>query len=75
MEFKSNGYFNSIVGRVANRIGGAKFSLDNKNYKLYSILHQIMITWRIGFNKKIWKIDNIEEKKNSIKCVIKLSFT
>ena len=29
----SNGYFNATVGRVANRIGGARFSLDDRNYK------------------------------------------
>ena len=29
----SNGYFNAIVGRVANRIGGAQFSLNDRNYK------------------------------------------
>lgn len=27
-------YFGSLVGRVANRIGGAKFTLDGKTYKL-----------------------------------------
>ena len=32
----SNGYFNSIVGRVANRIGGAQFSIDDKDYKLFA---------------------------------------
>ena len=26
---ESHGYFNTIVGRVANRIGSSKFSIDN----------------------------------------------
>ena len=68
---ESNGYFNSIIGRVANRIGSAKFSLDKNQYQLYpntppNHLHG----GKIGFNKKIWKIDNIQEEKNSIKCVM-----
>ena len=68
---ESNGYFNSIIGRVANRIGSAKFSLDKNQYQLYpntppNHLHG----GKVGFNKKIWKIDNIEEKSNSIKCVM-----
>ena len=68
---ESNGYFNSIIGRVANRIGSAKFSLDKNHYQLYpntppNHLHG----GKVGFNKKIWKIDNIEEEKNSIKCVM-----
>lgn len=29
-----NPYFNAVVGRVANRIGGARFTLDGKEYKL-----------------------------------------
>ena len=68
---ESNGYFNSIIGRVANRIGSAKFSLDKNQYQLYpntppNHLHG----GKTGFNKKIWKIDNIEEEENSIKCVM-----
>ena len=67
----SHGYFNSIVGRVANRIGGAQFSLNDKNYKLFpntppNHLHG----GKTGFNKKIWKIDKIEENKDSTKCVL-----
>ena len=33
---ESHGYFNTIVGRVANRIGSSKFSIDNNEYQLYS---------------------------------------
>ena len=57
----SNGYFNSIVGRVANRIGGAQFSLGDKNYKLFSNTPPNHLHGgKTGFNKKIWKIANIE---------------
>ena len=68
---ESHGYFNSIIGRVANRIGSAKFSLDSKNYELHpntppNHLHG----GKIGFNKKIWNIDNIDEKNKSINCTM-----
>ncbi len=68
---ESNGYFNSIIGRVANRIGNAKFSIDNHNYQLYqnappNHLHG----GKVGFNKKIWEIDNIKEEDSSIKCTL-----
>lgn len=33
-ESKDNGYFGATVGRVANRIGGGKFTLDGKEYTL-----------------------------------------
>ena len=67
----SNGYFNSIVGRVANRIGGAQFSLDDKVYKLFANTPPNHLHGgKTGFNKKIWKIDSIEEKTDYTKCVL-----
>ncbi len=48
-------YFGGTIGRYANRIGGAKFSLDGKTYKLPAndgpnTLHAGIT----GFNKHIW---------------------
>ena len=68
---KAEGYFNSIIGRVCNRIGNSKFNLNNKEYNLFSNnpphhLHG----GREGFNKKIWKIDEIKKDNNSIKCIL-----
>jgi len=68
----SNGYFNSIVGRVANRIGSSKFTIDNNEYSLYpNTSPNHLHGGKVGFNKKIWKIENIDEKENSIRCVMK----
>jgi aldose 1-epimerase len=49
-------YFGATVGRVANRIGGAKFSLDGKDYKLAAnngpnTLHGGLK----AFDKVVWK--------------------
>ena len=69
---ESDGYFNSIVGRVANRIGSSKFNIDNKEYKLYSNTPPNHLHGgKIGFNKKIWKVENINETSNSLKCTLK----
>ncbi|MBP5466344.1 MAG: galactose mutarotase [Clostridia bacterium] len=51
-------YFGSIVGRVANRIAGGKFTLNGKEYSLYlnngvNCLHG----GKVGFNRKIWKAE------------------
>lgn len=51
-----NPYFNAVIGRVANRIGGAKFTLDGKEYNLYkndgdNSLHG----GKVGFDSKVWK--------------------
>ena len=49
-------FFGATIGRFANRIGGAAFSLDGKQYSLYkndgnNTLHG----GRVGFDKKLWK--------------------
>lgn len=49
-------YFGATVGRYANRIGGAKFPLDGKEYKLFvnngpNSLHG----GKKGFDKVVWK--------------------
>lgn len=51
-----NPYFNAVIGRVCNRIGGAKFSLNGKEYNLFkndgnNHLHG----GKEGFDRKIWK--------------------
>ncbi|KAF5191507.1 Aldose 1-epimerase [Thalictrum thalictroides] len=50
-------YFGAIVGRVANRIGGAKFTLNGTTYKLVNnegknLLHG----GKIGFGDVLWKV-------------------
>ena len=69
---ESHGYFNSIVGRVANRIGSSKFNIDNNEYQLYpNVTPNHLHGGKVGFNKKIWKIENINETEHSIKCILK----
>jgi len=69
---ESHGYFNSIVGRVANRIRSSKFTIDNNEFSLYpNTSPNHLHGGRVGFNKKIWKIENIDKIENSIRCVMK----
>lgn len=51
-----NPYFNAVIGRVANRIGGASFELDGKRYNLYkndgdNALHG----GKCGFDSRMWQ--------------------
>ncbi len=51
-----NPYFNAVIGRVANRIGGAEFRLNGKKYNLFkndgdNSLHG----GKEGFDRKIWQ--------------------
>lgn len=53
----SGGYQGALIGRIGNRIGGAKFTLDGKEYTLFkndgnNSLHG----GKFGFNAKIWNV-------------------
>ena len=66
---EADGYFNSIIGRVCNRIGNSKFVLNNKEYNLFSNTPPDHLHGgKEGFNKKIWKLDDIIKEKNYIRC-------
>jgi len=61
--FANNKYYGVTVGRFANRIGGAKFSLDGKEYSLYQNNGEASLHGgRVGFSKKVWKAEIYEEK-------------
>ena len=55
-------YFGVTVGRVANRIGGGKFTLDGKSYQLplndkVNSLHG----GKVGFDKQPWRIVAVKD--------------
>jgi len=61
--YVNNHYFGVTAGRFANRIGGAKFPLKEKEYSLYkndgeSSLHGC----RVGFSRLLWKAEAYEER-------------
>jgi aldose 1-epimerase len=54
-------YFGAIVGRYANRVGHAKFSLDGKSYSLYkNDADNTLHGGKVGFNKAVWKAGRID---------------
>ena len=68
---EADGYFNSIIGRVCNRIGKSKFTLNGEEYKLYSNTSPDHLHGgKEGFNKKIWKIEDINKSEKSIKVTL-----
>ncbi len=57
--------FGAIIGRYANRIGGAKFKLDGSEYKLAANDGNNTLHGGIkGFDKVVWKIEKAEAKGN-----------
>ena len=56
------GYFNSIIGRVGNRINNSKFTLNKKVYNLNSNIYPNHLHGgNEGFNKKIWEIVDLKK--------------
>ncbi|NLO71727.1 MAG: galactose mutarotase [Porphyromonadaceae bacterium] len=57
-------YFNSTCGRFANRIKGAKFTLDGKEYKLAVNNGPNSLHGGIeGFNMKTWEVKSVSENE------------
>ena len=51
--YEKGSFYGATVGRVANRIAGARFTLDGKEYKLTGNIHG----GKRGFNKVLWKAE------------------
>jgi aldose 1-epimerase len=57
---KNNPYFGSLVGRYANRIANAKFSLDGKTFTLAGNDHgNSLHGGNKGFDKVIWTVEKL----------------
>lgn len=58
---KDGSYFGAVVGRYANRIGGAQFTIDGQTYKLAANDGTNSLHGGIkGFDKAVWKAQPIE---------------
>lgn len=63
------GYFNSIIGRVGNRISNSEFTLNNNTYKLFNNIGvNHLHGGKEGFNKKIWSINSLRKSDKDIVC-------
>ena len=70
---KGSPYFGCIVGRYANRIGGAKFSLDGKEYTLAkNDKENTLHGGKVGFDKVVWTAEPVEDKRGP---AVKFSYT
>jgi|SRR6185312_14271803 len=59
---KTNPYFGALVGRYANRIANAKFSIDGKQYTLAPNDHGNTLHGGLkGFDKVIWVVDQVND--------------
>lgn len=59
-----NAFFGGTIGRYANRIGNAKFTLDGKTYEVSANEGKNMLHGgKIGFNKVLWNAEPLETSK------------
>ena len=57
-----DGYLGASIGRVANRIGGAKFEYGGQEYKLFANDNSNTLHGgKEGFDKKIWNAEVVGE--------------
>ncbi len=56
-------YFGATVGRVANRIGGGRFTLDGKEYLLAKNDNDVnhLHGGNVGFDKRVWSVERLCE--------------
>jgi aldose 1-epimerase len=70
---KAHPYFGAIIGRYGNRIGGAKFTLDGKEYKLAKNDGENTLHGGVkGFDKVVWKIEKAEAKGDE--AILRMSY-
>ena len=70
---KGHPYFGATVGRYANRIGGAKFKLNDVEYQLAANNGPNHLHGGIkGFDKVIWKAEDVTAESNQ--AFVKLSY-
>jgi aldose 1-epimerase len=63
---KPNPFFGATAGRVANRIGGAKFELEGTTYELAANNGKNTLHGGLeGFNKKVWDAETYENEGTS----------
>lgn len=59
---KDTSYQGALIGRYANRIRGAEFTLNGKKYKIGANQNKNHIHGGIeGFNRKIWNVENVTD--------------
>ncbi|MGH6609689.1 MAG: aldose epimerase family protein, partial [Burkholderiaceae bacterium] len=63
---KNSPYFGAIVGRYANRIGNAQFTLENRTYKLAANNGPNTLHGGIkGFDKAAWQAEPLQRESES----------
>ncbi|KAL8160955.1 hypothetical protein V2J09_012444 [Rumex salicifolius] len=64
--YNDSTYFGAVVGRVANRIGGAQFTLNGVRYKLKPNQGKNMLHGGVkGYSRVVWSVEKYSPKGRS----------
>lgn len=64
-------YFGAIIGRMCNRVGGAKFVLDGKTYNVSANHDSYQLHGGFsGFDKKVW-LANPHKREDSVSLILR----
>ena len=64
----NDGYLGAVVGRYANRIGGASFRLNGKRYDLNANDGKNTLHGGItGYDKVVWEVESADDTSISLK--------
>ncbi len=71
---RKRGVLGTVIGRFANRIAGAQFTLDGKEYRLAANSQGNHIHGGVtGFHTQVWNVEALEKDENSV--ALRLSLT
>ena len=60
--FTDDSHQGAIIGRVANRIANARFTMDGKEYSLPKNNGENCLHGGVGFDFKLWEVKEYDEK-------------
>lgn len=64
-----------VIGRVANRVGGAKFTMDGKEYRLPKNDGENCLHGGVGFDRRIFDVADVMEGDNPSEDSICFTYT
>ena len=60
---RDNSHQGGLIGRVANRVAGAQFTMDGKTYTLPKNNGETCLHGGVGFDRRVWHVSEVSDKR------------